>query len=371
MKKSFYARLFSCLLLGAYLLSSGVGSVVAAGQYLVGDRTLGRVLRYSENGTFLGTLINDPSLGSGLGSFDGGITGLTLSPDQSKLYVSDRLSNRVAVYSYNGTSAAHLFNITGGINTINAPATVLFSQDASKIYVANLGPFGPLPTGDKVAQLTPNGATAGPDLTGGPAQGRSGLAWNPNGDLLVGNLNLFGGDGRVLRYDSGSSQFVNFIGPLAELGGASNLLVHGNDLYVAALDGSRVGRFNATTGALDTSFGTNGYLGPSLSFAGPASLAIGPGGNSILVGLLGFQTGASSIEEFDFGGNSLGVWANNTHNTNFPGMTNVPSSNILGFSEPTGIVFSTFVPEPSSLALGLLGMVTLEVMRRRAKSLVS
>ncbi|HEY3393975.1 MAG TPA: hypothetical protein VGK58_14780, partial [Lacipirellulaceae bacterium] len=164
------------LLFGLIVLIASVRSADAAGQYLVGDRTLGRVLRYSEDGTFLGTLLHDPSLGSGLGSNDGGITGLTLSPDETRLYVGDRLSNRVAVYSYSGTSASHLFDITAVTatpSTLFVPATVLFSQDASKIYVANLGPFAPLPVGDRVAQLTPSGASAGPDLTGGPMQGRS------------------------------------------------------------------------------------------------------------------------------------------------------------------------------------------------------
>ena len=144
------ARIFSFLFVGLYFFSATASSVHAAGQYLVGDRTLGRVLRYSDDGAFLGTLINDPTLGVGLGSNDGGITGLTLSPDQSRLYVSDRLSNRVAVYSYTGNSASHLFDITAvtaAPSTLFVPATVLFSQDASKIYVGNLGPFSPLPVG--------------------------------------------------------------------------------------------------------------------------------------------------------------------------------------------------------------------------------
>ena len=61
-----------------------------------------------------------------LGSNDGGLTGLTLSPDQSRLYVSDRLSNRLAVYSYNGYSASHLFDVTAfaaAPSTLFVPAT--------------------------------------------------------------------------------------------------------------------------------------------------------------------------------------------------------------------------------------------------------
>jgi hypothetical protein len=132
-----------------------------------------------------------------------------------------------------------------------------------------------------------------------------------------------------------------------------------------------VGKFDANTGALDATFGTGGYIGPSASFAFPASLALGPGGNSILIGVLGATTGDSRIEEFDFNGNSLGVWATNTHSTNFPpnGTGTTPSNNIMGFSEPTGIVFSTFIPEPSSAMLGMLGAVVVAILRPRARRL--
>ncbi|HEX2475817.1 MAG TPA: hypothetical protein VHK01_13785, partial [Lacipirellulaceae bacterium] len=361
-------RSFALFLVALVISSGGARSLNAAGQYLVGDRTLGRVLRYSEGGEFRGTLIHDPSLGSGLGSNDGGITGLTLSPDQTRLYVSDRLNNRVAVYSYNGTSAAHLFDITAvtaAPSTLFVPASVLFSQDASKIYVANLGPFAPLPVGDKVAQLTPNGASAGPDLSGGPMQGRSGLAFTPSGALLASNFALFG-NGGVLRFNTASNQFEPFVTDRPELRGAANLLVVGDDLYVAAGLGGRVGKFDANTGSLDTSFGTNGYIGPSANFAFPASLAIGPGGNTILVGILGATTGDSRIDRYTFGGLFDGNFAQNTHATNFPS-GNTPSDNIMGFSEPTAIVFSSLVPEPSTMVLAIWGMAVFGRMRRRAE----
>jgi hypothetical protein len=217
------------------------------------------------------------------------------------------------------------------------------------MFVSNLGPFSPLPSGTTVAQLTPNGASAGPDLTGGPAVGRSGLAFNPAGDLLVSSFSLFG-DGGVLRLNSGTNQFVPLVTERPELRGAGNILVVGNDLYVAAGGGGRVGKFNATTGAIISSFGTDGYI-PNLAF--PASLALGPNGNSLLVGVLGATNGDSRVDEYDFNGNLLRVWATNTHSLNFPGGdAQPPVANAFGFSEPTGIVFST-IPEPSSLLLAI------------------
>ncbi len=363
-----------CALLALVGYLVGLRSANAEGQYLVGDRTLGRVLRYSESGTFLGTLLSDPSLGVGTGTNDGGITGMTLSPDQTKLYISDRLSNRIAVYSYDGGSASHLYDITAVTaypSTLYVPAGTLFSQDSSKLYIGNLGPFDGfgLPAGNTVGQVSPTtGASAGPDLTGGPATGRTGLAFAPNGDLLVGTFAYPFSNGGVLRYDSGLGQFVDLITPRPELNGVGNLLVVGNDLYVAAGYGGRVGKFDATTGVLDTSFGTNGYLGPGPDFAFPASLALGPDGNSILIGVLGSTTGDSRIDQYSFIGALMGggPWASDTTATNFPdGTDNPPGTNILGFTEPTAIVHSTFIPEPSCVVLGMIGLAVLGGFRRR------
>ena len=70
--KQIFRRAGSLILLIAFTALTAGERVIFAGQYLVADRTLGRVLRYSEGGTFLGTLLHDPSLGMGLGSNDGG-----------------------------------------------------------------------------------------------------------------------------------------------------------------------------------------------------------------------------------------------------------------------------------------------------------
>lgn len=334
-------RTLCLLLLGTVVLLVQI-DIVEAGQYLIADRMSNRVLRYSEGGAFLGVLIDDSvNLNQP--------AGITISPDESKLYITSRLNSRVVEYNYFGSTATFSQSIssaTASPSTINAPASVLFSQDASRLYVSNLGAAANATT---VAQLTPAGASAGADLTGGPATGRSGMAWNPSGELLVGSYG-FSPVGGVLRYDTGTSAFVNFVTPVAELRGAANLLVNGDDLYVAAGFGGRLGKFDANTGLIDTSFGTDGYVS-GLAF--PASLALDPDGQSLLLGILGATNGSGRIDRYDLDGNLLGTFANNSN-----------ANPALGFREATGIAYSTVVPEPASAVLGMLAIAAVGALAR-------
>jgi len=367
-------RIFTFPLAVLIVLSAWVSGTEAAGQYLIADRLLGRVLRYSESGAFLGTLIDDPSFGYGpatVVSPGGGLSGIALSPDQSRIFLTDRNSSRVVVYSNQGNSATKLFEFTSnGTSTIQSPVGVLFSQDGAKIYVSNLG-LSPLPATDKVAQLTPSGVSAGPDLTGGPTKGRSGMAFDPQGRLLVANFNLYEpGGGSILRFNSVSNQFETFIGPLDALTGASNILVHGNDLYVASLGGSNVSKWDATTGALQAGFAAGGFIPPSATFSLPASLALASDGNTFLVGVLTPSDGAGDIQRFNSSG-VLSPFASNTTAANFPspaGINGPPAAVATGFSEATGIVFTSIIPEPSSVILGLIGVATIGPPRRRART---
>lgn len=350
--------LFSGVLGALFVVTSAGGA--DAGEYLIADRIGHRVLRYSESGTFIGVVLDDPSLGTG--NAMGGISALALSPDQSQLYVADRVGQRVAVYDYNGTSTSFAFNIfANGASTMQVPAGILFSQDASEVYVSSIGFTG---MSDKVAQFTPAGVSAGADLSGGPATGRAGMAFDPLGRLLVTSFD-FGGNGGVLRFNSGTNLFETLVAPAAELGGAANLLVIGDDLYVTAGTGGRLGSFDVNTGALDMSFGTGGYVS-GLAF--PASLALGPDGDSLLVGNLGggFPNDPSNrIDEYDLDGNFLGIWANNTFAANFP--MGMPGDTWFGFSEPTAIVHTTVIPEPAVFTMALVGMGLIAIFRGRSR----
>jgi hypothetical protein len=171
------------------------------------------------------------------------------------------------------------------------------------------------------------------------------MAFSPGGELLVGSFL----NGAVLKYNAGTSTFDNFIGPNPLLSGVGNLLVNGNDVYVAAGFTGSVAKFNATTGAPDPAFT------PISGLEFPASLALAPDGNGFLVGVLGADDGTGEILRYAFDGTPLGVFA--------PNSTSNPQQ---GFSEATGMIVSP-IPEPSTAALGALAIVGLGILARRRR----
>jgi MYXO-CTERM domain-containing protein len=199
------------------------------------------------------------------------------------------------------------------------------------MYVSNLGA---LFNGATVGQFNPSGTSAGADLTGGAATGRSGLAFTPGGQLLVSSFQ----NGAVLRYNQATSAFEPFISNPG-LAGAGNLVVTGNDLYVAAGFTGNVMKFDATTGAPNATFT------PIANLAFPASLALAPDGNGILIGVLGATNGTGTIERYSFNGAHVGTFAMNSD-----------ANPALGFREATGMLVSP-IPEPSTIALGAFALL--------------
>lgn len=283
-----------CALLFAAVALLNQTSMLAAPQVLVADRLTGRVLSYDVDGNFTGVVVDDPN------NLDEP-SGLTLSPDRSKLYVTSRQGDSVVRYDFNGTTASNPQVIID--SGVNGPTNLLFSEDGQTLYVANLGDqtmFGF--DGSTVSQFDPNGASAGPDLTGGLESGRTGLAFDPAGNLMVSAF----GEGTVYKYNSGTQSFEVFIGPESLLAGTGNLLVVGNDLIVPGGFSGSVLKYDAITGTEDPNFG------PIFDLEFPGSIALAPDGSGFLLGVIGFVDGTGRIEKYDFDGQLIEVYAANS-----------------------------------------------------------
>jgi hypothetical protein len=289
--------LTTLVLLAASLAVSGSPAMAQGKQLLVADRLSNSVYRYGSDGTFLNTVLADNvNLNQP--------TGIALSPDSTKLYVSSFQTSKVVQYDYDfaqGTASnPTIFAITG----LAAPSAIRFSQDGDTIYVSNLGGTG-------VAQFHTDGSSAGPSINGpvgdpiAPGVGDifqfSGLEFAPSGELLVGGFQNFpaGNKGAVAKSDAAIGTISNFIGPSTSLNGASGLLVSGNHLYVSGMFASNIQRFDVSTGAVDP-----GFLISGLEF--PQQLIASPDGNGFLAGILGFADGQGHVAHYDFEGNLVG-----------------------------------------------------------------
>lgn len=343
---------WSALAVAALLLNLAA-SAVSFGYVLIADRPQNRVLKYSDSGTFLNVVVQDATNLGGLGQASGP-NALSLSPDGSKLYVAS-LNSSVVRYDFNGTTAANAQKyVSNGASQMNDTGGVLVSPSGTTVYASSRG-FG---FADNVAQLDANGVSQGADLSGGGFTGRTGLAFNPAGELLAGTFgsDFMGGGpgGGVVRYDAGTSSFVTLVPNSQATAGVAALLVNGNDLYLTAAIGpdfqGRIAKYNATTGAIDATWGTGGLVTPPLSF--PSGLTETADGSGFLVSMLTFSsTGAGRIDRYNYNGTSQGIWANNS------------SANLaLGFEEATALL--QVVPEPSTLTGAL--MLSVGVFRRRS-----
>lgn len=142
------------------------------------------------------------------------------------------------------------------------------------------------------------------------------------------------GTNSVLRYDQTTGTFLGtFVAP--ESGGLSNpanlTIGPGGDLFVVSAGTGSILRFSGTTGASLGTFASGGL-------AMPVDLVFGPGGDLFVT-----SAGTNSVLRYN---GTTGA---------FLGTFVTPGSG--GLSGPVGLVFIAAVPEPSSLALLVIGIV--------------
>ncbi|WP_428305980.1 SMP-30/gluconolactonase/LRE family protein [Lacipirellula sp.] len=329
------ARAFACVAALASLNILAAASQ-AQQQLLVADRLSNSVFRYSASGTLLGTVLTDNV--NLLGP-----SGITLSPDQTKLFVTSTGNNVVVQYDYSVATglATNGSVFADAADGLSFPSSVKYSQDGSKVYVSNLGGTG-------VAQFNLNGTSAGAPINGLIGGGTyfqfSGLEYAPNGELLVGAFQNFpaGNAGAVAKSNVPITGLSEFIPGSASLNGASGLLVRGNDLYVTGMFAGTIGRYNVLTGAVDPSFGVSG-----LAF--PQGLIASPDGNGFLAGILGVSNGSGNISHYAYDGTLIGTFA-------------LPGGG--GFIEPTAFA-TVAIPEPATLGMLTVAVAALGLTVRR------
>jgi sugar lactone lactonase YvrE len=283
---------------------------------LVADRLTNSVYRYSETGVLIDTVVADGV------NIDQAV-GLALSPDLTNLYVSSFQDGWVVRYDYDYDSgkATNPMIFASGLQ---APNAILFSEDGETIYVSNLGGN----TSEEslgVSRFHTDGSSAGTPLKfPSPAMPDdpdffkySGLAFAPNGNLLVGAWkdSTDFNSGAVLKWNGVGSTLEFLVQRNTSLDGASGLLVHEDHVYVTGMFAGSLQRFNLTDGQRDPTFNP-----PGVPF--PQGLMDAPDGDGFLAGILGV-VGQSYIAHYDFNGNSIGVFASNS---------------VEGFAEATALI---------------------------------
>lgn len=292
---------------------AGSASIGRPAEMLIADRVDNSVYRYTPDGQFLGVLLHDPTNLNAP-------TGIQVSPDRTALYVSSSNNNSVVRYDYNyaAGTATNPTVIATADSGLSFPSSIFFNAAGNTLYVSNLD-YSP-PSGG-VVPLTPSGASAGPALVGGSINSYSGLSLAPNGALVVGGFNdATGARGGVLRSDAAITTLSDLVAPTVSLSGVAGMISRGNDAYVTAGFSGRVAAYNLSNGAVDPAFT------PIIGLGFPASVALAPDGQSLLVSTLGFAVGGGKIARYSLSGQLMGTVATAQTDPN------------AGFGEPTAIL---------------------------------
>jgi hypothetical protein len=328
-KTNWQARLALLLVAATFAFAPAASR---AYEILVADRADGgmpNVYRYNSSGDFLGAVLTDTT-GLSLP------TGLALSPDKTKLYVSSSGNNTVFQYDYSvatGT-ATNPTVFADAADGLSQPSTIKFSPDGTTIYVSNLEPTQ---FAGGVSQFDVSGNPAGFPLFGGSIFSYSGLDFTTGGDLVVGGFANASFEGGLLKSNETLTGLNDLVAPTTTISGASGVAVDGDDVYVTGLFAGTIMKYDVNSGVQDFGFAVTTPDPVNINNPFYQGIALDPEGNGLLVGILGqgpMGSIPSSVARYGFDGTFLGT---------------LLASGGGGFGEATA--FITIVPEPASIVL--------------------
>ena len=307
------------VLITSTLLSICTSTVWA--DVFVSAASRGSVLRFDDNGNFLGDFVAPGS---------GGLSdpqGIKFGPN-GNLFVSSNGSNNVL--EFDGQTGAFV-GVAASTSGMNWPAELNFRDGL--LYVSDFSSSGSV---GRVSRFDVSTNTLIDHFITG-ANFADGLTWNSDGNILLSEFT----PGAVRIYDGQTGAYIqDFISPGQNgLSGAlDNLILPNGNFLVSSFNNNRVMMFDANGNYLSDPVG---------SIAGPQGLEIGPDGN-LYVG--SFSQGIIrkyDINTFAF----LGIAAN---------ASGLSTTNNFTFGPPVTI------PEPTSMTfIMVFGIIGLTARRIR------
>lgn len=314
------------------LFLAGAMSVIAPTAHanlLVSSFGTNEVIQYNQTtGAFIGSFI---AAGAG------GLTApMGLTTNGASIFVASSGTNEVL--RYHGTTGALQGSFASGGGLLS-PTGMVFGPDGH-LYVASR---------DSNEVKKYNGATGafiGDFATG--AEAPIGVIFGPDGHLYVATGT--GGSSAIMKFNGTTGALINdTFSTNADLDQPRGIIFGADgNLYVASGNTQKVIKFNGLTGAYIGDFATSGDFGTN----GPFGLQFGEDGN--LLAATGADPSSSEVLRFD---KTTGAFIDV-----FVG----PIGGNGGLTDPTFMLLSP-TPEPSTIAMFVLGGALLAFARRRKR----
>lgn len=383
--------------------------LASAGEYYVTDRFSHTVLAFDEEGAFSRVVFEqDGSL------FLDEPNSLAIGPDGDLLVASVQSERILRIDPATGSASTYV-DLASLFGANGAPGGLAYDDATGELFVSQLSDGTGLFTGELVARFNSEGTLIQLLGIGSGGTGRSGMAFDANGDLYVSALatDQFG-SGAVLKYERPGSLPGDYApaGVFASGGGLQNGQGFNGvgfdaegDLHVAALFGQGLLQFDVESGSvvgssvsgppvaypsgvlveddaavLVTSLGNNNPADPIYgAFLFPGTIRrVDPSTGESRPFLLGDFDGSAEVDGAD-----LAAWESLYGVPNSPGVIGTSgrgflewqrglgNEGIAGDFQPTDIVYVptapalTTVPEPAAGVLALAAAGGLAVARRR------